>query len=197
MDFITHLPQSCGHMIIWVICDRLTKSVQFIGLPSHYTVADLARRFVVEIFRLYWFPKSIISYRDPLFMSKFWRELFKLRCFAGEQPWLWFHFLHLAEYWFNRSHHSAIGMTPLQAVYGCASLAREERLFLNRDNGFGWASAPIDNNLFRANPPTSSQKDTLAHSNRSSCWTGCIRVGFTQGEQSSSGISCLIAETPP
>lgn len=45
MDFITHLPQSFGHTAIWVICDRLTKFVHFIGLPTKYTATDLAHRF--------------------------------------------------------------------------------------------------------------------------------------------------------
>jgi hypothetical protein len=35
MDFITHLPQSFGHTVIWVICDRLTKFVHFIALPTN------------------------------------------------------------------------------------------------------------------------------------------------------------------
>lgn len=103
---------------IWVICDRLSKLVHFIALPSHYTAADLAFRFMVEIFRLHGSPKSIISDRDALFMSNFWHKLFKLRCFASENPQLWFCFLHLTEYWYNTSHHTAIGMPPFQAVYG-------------------------------------------------------------------------------
>ena len=120
MDFITHLPPLFGHFVIWVICDRFSKAVHFIGLPKHYTAIDLARRFAVEIFRLHGFPKSIISNRDPIFMSSFWRELFKLqgthlkfssayhpetdgqsevvnrslevylRCFASDNPRIWF-----------------------------------------------------------------------------------------------------------
>lgn len=79
MDFITHLPLSSGHSTVWVICDRFTKYVHFIGLPAHYTAPDLARRFAVKVFRLHGLPKSIISDRDPVFLSQFWRELFKLQ----------------------------------------------------------------------------------------------------------------------
>lgn len=51
-------------------------------------------------------------------MSNFWKELFKLRCFASKNPKTWFHFLHLVEYWFNTTYHSTIGMSPFQALYG-------------------------------------------------------------------------------
>ncbi|XP_058742588.1 uncharacterized protein LOC131615102 [Vicia villosa] len=148
MDFITHLPSSCGHTTIWVICDRLSKFVHFIPLPNHFSAKDLANRFTVEIFRLHGAPKTIVSDRDPLFLSKFWKEFFKnqgtslqystsyhpetdgqtevvnrsvetyLRCFAGDHPRTWHKFLHLAEYWYNTSFHSAIQMAPFKALYG-------------------------------------------------------------------------------
>ncbi|PNX92586.1 Ty3/gypsy retrotransposon protein, partial [Trifolium pratense] len=148
MDFITHLPNSFGHTVIWVICDRLTKYVHFIGLPSRFTAKDIAMRFSTEICRLHGLPKSIISDRDPLFLSNFWKELFRaqgttlkyssayhpetdgqtevvnrsletyLRCFTSEHPRKWFKFLHMAEYWHNSSFHSAIKMSPFEALYG-------------------------------------------------------------------------------
>jgi len=71
MDFITHLPVSSGHSVIWVLCDRLTKYVHFIALPTHFTAQQLAKRFSVEICRLYGLPKTIVSDRDPLFVSTF------------------------------------------------------------------------------------------------------------------------------
>ncbi|XP_058753077.1 uncharacterized protein LOC131626262 [Vicia villosa] len=148
MDFITNLPSSCGHTTIWVICDRLTKYVHFLPLPTHFSAKDLANRFTVEVFRLHGSPKTIVSDRDPLFLSKFWKEFFRnhgttlqystsyhpetdgqtevvnrsletyLRCFVGDHPRTWHKFLHLAEYWFNTSVHSAINMTPFKALYG-------------------------------------------------------------------------------
>jgi hypothetical protein len=128
MDFITHRPNSFGHTVIWVICDRLTKYVHFIALPTKFSAIDLAGRFSVEICRLHGIPKSIISDRDTLFVSTFWKEMFKvqgttlkysttyhpeidgqtevvnrileayLRCFASDHPRCWYKFLHLAEF---------------------------------------------------------------------------------------------------
>lgn len=61
MDFIMQLPNSFGHTVIWVICDRLSKYVHFIALPSHFIAKDLVTRFVVEIFCLHGSPNSIVS----------------------------------------------------------------------------------------------------------------------------------------
>lgn len=69
MDFITHLPLSQGHTAIWVIVDRLTKFGHFIPLPPHYSAPFLAQLFSKEIFRLHDAPKSIVSYRDAIFLS--------------------------------------------------------------------------------------------------------------------------------
>ena len=148
MDFITHLPVSAGHSVVWVICDRLTKYAHFIALPTHFTTQQLARRFSVEICRLHGIPKTIVSDRDPLFISTFWQHLFKaqgtmlkfsssyhpqtdgqtevlnrglkayLRCFVGSQPNKWYQYLHLVELWHNTTHHSAIGTSPFHALYG-------------------------------------------------------------------------------
>jgi hypothetical protein len=79
MDFITHLPNSFGHTVIWVICDRLTKLVYFMALPTKFSVEDLTHRFSVDICRLNGIPKTIITDRDPLFLSMLWKELFKIQ----------------------------------------------------------------------------------------------------------------------
>jgi len=150
MNFITHLPSSVGHTTISVICDRLTKYAHFIALPTHCTALSLAQRFSVQICRLHGMPRTIILDWDPIFVSTFWRALFKaqgttlqfsssyhpqtddqtevlnrgleayLRCFTGEHLHNWYKYLHLAELWYNTSHHSAIGFSPFQALYGRA-----------------------------------------------------------------------------
>ncbi|PNY00428.1 hypothetical protein L195_g023708, partial [Trifolium pratense] len=148
MDFITHLPMTHNRSCIWVIVDRLTKFAHFIALPGSFTAASLAPIFITEIYRLHGAPKTIVSDRDRVFVSQFWRALFHhlgtslafsssyhpqsdgqtevlnrcletyLRCFVSDEPRLWLRFLALAEFWYNTSFHTAIGMTPFEALYG-------------------------------------------------------------------------------
>lgn len=131
MDFITNLPLSSNKTIIWVVVDRLTKFAHFIGLPTGFSAAHLASVFMIEIYRLHGTPKTIVSDRDRVFISKFWKELFKslgttlafssayhpqtddqtevlnrcletyLRCFVSDAPQQWTKYLPLAEHWYN------------------------------------------------------------------------------------------------
>lgn len=153
MDFVTHLPPSNGKTTIWVIVDRFSKSAHFIPLPTHYTAMSLAPLFLTEIYRLHGMPKTIVSDRDRIFVSKFWKEIFRLsgttlafssayhpesdgqtevvnrilqtylRCFAYDAPNRWLNYLHLAEFWYNSSYQSSIRMSPFQAVYGRAPMS--------------------------------------------------------------------------
>jgi hypothetical protein len=148
MDFITNLPLTNNKSTIWVVIDRLSKFAHFIALPASFTAVSLASTFLTEIYRLHGAPKTIVSDRDKVFVSQFWRALFKglgttlafsssyhpqtdgqtevlnrcletyLRCFVSDEPKQWLRFLPLAEFWYNTTFHSAIGMTPFEALYG-------------------------------------------------------------------------------
>lgn len=78
MDFITGLPPIRGKLVKMVVIDRISKYAHFITLSSKLFAITVAQTFISEICRLYRIPKTIVSYRDSIFMSTFWQELFRL-----------------------------------------------------------------------------------------------------------------------
>jgi len=150
MDFITGLPKSKGREVILVVVDRLTKYAHFIPLSHPFSASDVAQVFMENVYKLHGLPLNIISDRDPIFTSKFWRELMKqlgiqlrmstsyhpqtdgqtekvnqclesyLRSMVFDKQNKWAQYLSLAEFWYNSSFHSAIKMTPFEALYGYA-----------------------------------------------------------------------------
>lgn len=148
MDFIEGLPKSAGKDVIFVIVDRLSKYAHFIPLSHPYTAMSVAQAFLDNIYKLHGLPSNIITDRDKIFLSAFWKELFKLlrvdlkfstayhpqtdgqtevlnrsietylRCMTCEKPREWSKWLSLAEYWYNTNYHTAAKTTPYQLVYG-------------------------------------------------------------------------------
>lgn len=77
IDFITGLPPSVGHISIMVVVDRFSKAAHLVVLPP-ITTSKHATIFFSNIVRLHRISKSIITDRNPLFVSQFWAELFRL-----------------------------------------------------------------------------------------------------------------------
>ena len=76
MDFVDGLPKSRrGNESIWFVVDRLTKLAHFIPLPVTRDVRLLCSKYIQEIVRLHGVPLSIVSDRDTLFTSRFWKGL--------------------------------------------------------------------------------------------------------------------------
>ncbi|GKA80176.1 reverse transcriptase domain-containing protein [Tanacetum coccineum] len=78
MDFITKLPKSSqGYDTIWVVVDRLNKSVIFVPMRKTDPMEKLARMYLKDVVTRHRIPVSIICDRDPRFASNFWRSLQK------------------------------------------------------------------------------------------------------------------------
>lgn len=150
MDFIERLPISGGFEVIFMVVDRLSKYSHFISLTHPYSAKSVAKTFIDHVVKLHGFPKSIVTDRDRVFMSSFWKELFELqgsklkasssyhpqtdgqteivnrileqylRCFCHEEQKKWGEYLSWAKYWYNTSFHASIQISPFEVVYGRA-----------------------------------------------------------------------------
>ncbi|KAM7473107.1 hypothetical protein LguiB_020350 [Lonicera macranthoides] len=131
-----------------VVVDRLTKYAHFIALSHLFTAADIAHSFFENVFKYHGLPITMVSDRDPLFLSQFWVQLFKLmgtkllhssayhpqtdgqtervnqcletflRCMTSYKPTKWALWLHMAQWWYNTNYHTALKMTPFEALHG-------------------------------------------------------------------------------
>jgi len=146
MDFVEGLPKSSRFDTILVVIDKYTKYGHFIPLAHPFTALQVAQAFMEHVYKLHGLPESIISDRDKIFTSAFWRDLFKLtdtqllmsssyhpqtdgqterlnQCLEGflrrsvhSCPKQWAKWLPLAEFWYNTSYHSALGRSPFDPM---------------------------------------------------------------------------------
>lgn len=79
MDFLEGLLRSQGKSVIFVVVDRLSKFGHFMALVHPYTAKGVAQLFVENVIKIHGMSKEIVSDRDLVFTSLFWRELLSLQ----------------------------------------------------------------------------------------------------------------------
>ncbi|KAJ0907826.1 putative nucleotidyltransferase, Ribonuclease H [Helianthus annuus] len=149
MNFVTGLPRTQnGNDTIWVIVDRLTKSAHFLAIKETDKFSQLAVIYLKEVVSRHGVPTSIISDRDPRFVSAFWQSMHKsfgsqlnmstayhpqtdgqsertiqtledmLRACVIDFGKGWEKHLPLVEFSYNNSYHTSIQAAPFEALYG-------------------------------------------------------------------------------
>ncbi|GJX00439.1 putative reverse transcriptase domain-containing protein [Tanacetum coccineum] len=149
MELVTKLPRSSsGYNAIWVIVDRLTKSVHFLPIREDYKTEKLARIYINEIVARHGVPVSIISNHDGRFASHLWQALQEalgtklhmstayhpetdgqsertirtlkdmLRACVMDFGGSWDTHLLLVEFSYNNSYHTSVKCAPFEALYG-------------------------------------------------------------------------------
>lgn len=64
--------------MIFVVVDRFIKVAHFKPLAHPFTAIQVDRSYLDHVFKLHGWPRSIISDRDSVFLSQFWKGLFSL-----------------------------------------------------------------------------------------------------------------------
>jgi hypothetical protein len=78
LDFVEALPHVRGKSVILTVVDRFSKYCHFIPLAHPYSAELAAQAFFTDIVHLHGMPQSMVSDRDPVFTSMFWKELMRL-----------------------------------------------------------------------------------------------------------------------
>ncbi|KAI3762710.1 hypothetical protein L1987_53151 [Smallanthus sonchifolius] len=137
-----------GNDTIWVIVDRLTKCAHFLPIREASSSEKLVEKFIKEIVTRHGMPLSIVSDRNTRFTSTFWKKFNEamgtrltistayypqtdgqsertiqtledmLRACIIDFGGSWDSHLPLAEFSYNNSYHSTIGMLLFKMLYG-------------------------------------------------------------------------------
>ncbi|MCO5574990.1 hypothetical protein L7F22_028787 [Adiantum nelumboides] len=149
MDFIFGLPKtSSENEGIWTIVDRFSKQAHFILVRKQITTEQMAKIFLVIVFKYHGMPISIVSGRDPRMAGLFWRALWQnlhstlrfsssyhpqtdgqseivnsavldlLKCYVSDNPAQWEHYLPLVEFAYKTTIHSSTDKAPFEVVEG-------------------------------------------------------------------------------
>ena len=154
LDFVVKLPLSkepwtqVEYDSILVITDRLTKYAYMLPYRESSSAEDLAHVFIRTIFAQHGTPDEIISDRDKLFTSKFWKTLMTrlglkqkmstafhpqtdsaterinqtmetyLRCYVNYKQTDWVEWLPIAQFAYNSADSETTKVSPFHANFG-------------------------------------------------------------------------------
>ena len=148
LDFVVGLPTFRRHTTILVGVDRFSKGIHLGMLPTHHTSHIVVVLFMEIVGKIHRIPRSLVSDRDPLFISCFWQELFRLSdthlrmsyvyhsqtnrqtkvlnhvteqylwAFVHKKPSSWGKFWNWVEWSYNTSWHSVYGASPYEITFG-------------------------------------------------------------------------------
>lgn len=71
MDFIERLSKFDGNEVILVVVDKFRKYTHFMTLMHPYSTAIIAKTSMGYVYKLHGLPITIVSDRDPVFLSHF------------------------------------------------------------------------------------------------------------------------------
>jgi hypothetical protein len=75
MDFIEGLPKSDGNEVIFIVLDRFSKNASWLLLILIQPSLRLGF-FIDNVYKLYDLPATIVSDKDSVFVSRFWKISF-------------------------------------------------------------------------------------------------------------------------
>jgi hypothetical protein len=147
LDFVEGLPMSGSFNCILAVVDKFSKFAHFLLLKHPFTAAIVAKVFMQNVYKLHGLPSALVSDRDCVFTSALWKTLLSmagvslhmssaynpksdgqtervnqcletfLRCFVHACPHKWSKWIHLVEFWYNTSWHSALTYSPFEMFY--------------------------------------------------------------------------------
>lgn len=149
LDLMTGLSKSkSGNDCIVVFTCALSKYAIIVPCTKDVSALDIAMIFYKHVFRKFGLPLKMISDRDPKFMGKFWKALYKclgtrltptspyrpqtdgqtermnrtfteaVRAFVNAKMTDWDEFVPSLEFAYNDSVHRATGYTPFELIHG-------------------------------------------------------------------------------
>ena len=150
VDYVTCLPKSgkSNYTAVMIIVDHLTKMAHFIPCHDEVTAEESADLFLHHCYRLHGVPRTLVSDRDPRFVSAFWQSLWRklntklnmstarrpqtdgltervnetmqslLRCYCAEAGYDWADQLDMVEFQYNSSRSEATQHSPFETTFG-------------------------------------------------------------------------------